>query len=463
MDTLIITLGSRELAFDRERVENVLNEQIPDRCFDRNGHPIARYTGEFIQTQMGKPGIWKELQWPIVKPALEFLKKHDIAIGRVIYVVTGQDEHVQELYRSKDTLHYAPILEQWLSKRGGLKGTPKQQTLVIKDGAIYVDVMLNHFDAQFREGMLKFLTTNDQNVYLLNQGGIDGINNGLLLAAIQHLGRRLVVLHVNEATGLCGKLKISHQLEDARVVQTAKALVTQFHYPAVVAMELPEKVRSIADYASHRLNFDFGKAREALGKMEMSLRDFRDRELVELNDIEKDGKSLVREVYHNAQIKFKQEAYVDFLLRIFRVIEGYLIERMRGIVGFEIVPSVWKKEILTFLDMEENKGLKDHLETVTVSGEHLEPTQMGITVYREILGFYDPEKVTALIKVEALSNMRNQSIGAHNFKPVSLEGIANQLQKKGLSIEGMFDVFDDLLDNGENPFERINRKILENL
>lgn len=63
-------------------------------------------------------------------------------------------------------------------------------------------------------------------------------------------------------------------------------------------------------------------------------------------------------------------------------------------------------------------------------------------------------------KIRPLSQLRNKSIGAHDFEPVSEDLIKQRLSKKGLSIVDVFIKLDNYLSIIENPFDRINQQIL---
>ena len=205
---------------------------------------------------------------------------------------------------------------------------------------------------------------------------------------------------------------------------------------------------------NYRLLFDFENAKKILTDIRSKLTDRREEIEDAENDLERlknrDIKALIKELYENMEIKWKQGAYVDFLGRLFRFEEAcyyYLISKNFGIDisnrqnHKEFIDIIKKdNELMRFLKSKRYGGNELKIDETNVKrpllffilSYHKEKWGVGL-LYRVFNKINDYEGNPDL----SLGNLRNKTIIAHGFEGVSKEKIMELY--KG-------DILDDLHD-----------------
>lgn len=268
---------------------------------------------------------------------------------------------------------------------------------------------------------------------------------------------------VNERVGTATAMQFVHQYQQERVREKAKAYLDQYDYAAFANLSISEDIRQLCEYAHRRLQFDLDTARNTLARIQSTaIRALRDTLLMQHNAIQGEN-ALLRELVANAEVKFKQGAYVDFLLRFFRIIEGGSKQRaFEAMGGFIYTPHKWAEDFGAFLAKPENDGLKTFLDTQKMGRNTLKylDTNPNNPTLAAIVKYYNqhPDWIAFESKTAKLREIRNKGIGGHDFEPTSLEIIEDALGD--YTPEQLFTDLKAAYGIAENPFDALNREIL---
>lgn len=454
---LIVTLGTSDINIDKSFIEALASEtEMSTLYHPKTGRLLARPIGEFILKHYDK--LKKEVVFPILSPCFNFLKKNEIP-SKVILVVTNQEHPI---FSKQDTIHYAEIVKRLIPERLD-KSVEVEKIIQITDNVTFLDNMYDWFGQVFNKKPLNHLSSFDT-IYLLNQGGIDAINTALLLQIIPVAGDKLVHLAVSEQTYECHELEFSLQFMQQNEKIKLKSFVEQYDYAAIKTLNTASDIKNIAQYAQARLHFDFDSALLACQRISREQRSFQVKFINELNAITgEEQDSLIRELYSNAVIKVRQESYVDFLLRIFRITEHIAKSEVLKIMNISHKQydfRKWSSTIEDFVIKPENIDLKVFLDNYKLGNDSLDRSMANIKVFISILKYYNHSTLSILLATEALSQMRNKSIGAHDFQPVSRVLIEKKLEEHDTNLNQLLDEIGQFLNCQNNPFDEINKKIL---
>ena len=459
---LIITLGTRDLFLSVENLTTYFSEKEITQFTNEKGFLIARLFGEKLLKRKIDGKLKNLISYPIVQAGLEYvIKKTERIPSHIMLIATDQKkELVGDFFWKNDTFAFAQLLQQVIPFKYKKYGSTNIKISKVITNVAYLDSMYDHFSKELNRKNWNLFKDFDK-IYLLNQGGIDAINTALMLNCLNIYGNKSILLSVNERLGNCSKLDFTEQYLRENEVLKAISAIKKYRYAFIKNLNLSEDVKALASYGEHRLNFDFDEAETALLELSRKHRTYRDVLIYELNKLKANDSELLRELYANARIKFEQEAYVDFLLRLFRIIEGLTKNKVMCYLDFSFNHSKWDKDFQRFLSQSKNKPLKTHIANIILpNGQKLKVDIPSIPVLLRILEFYDNDSFKKIIKLQGLSQLRNNSIGAHNFAPVSKKFIEKELAKQRLTIKGMFEIIDSLIKPTDTYFE-LNRKLEE--
>ncbi len=457
---LIITVGSRDLQLPKNQFIKLFGEDDYKPLLDRRQNPYARRMADYLLSEPSRFDKAKaHLLFPIIKPCLDKLKSEGQIPERIILVVTDQPEEVGDFHYG-DTVSSGQVLSKLLTAKYKIQAGAFK-TFSVKENVNFLDSMYALFESRSTMSPFNELKSFD-NVLLLNQGGIDAINFGLLFAAIKAYGKTLMQLCVDERTETCYEIGFVQQSLAQSERQKAKAFCERFAYSALETLELDTAIGTIGRYAAARLHFDFDAARTYLKElMAPQYITFVAGQIAQLSQVQEDDRALLKELYINAKIHYLQAAYVDFLLRFFRIIEELSRVSATNHIGLANYDNRnWDKDITRILSEPAHITLATHLANWKMGSRSLEFTKGTIGTFQAINHFYNDPMAEFIDKIIPLSQLRNESIGAHDFKPVSEALIGQGLAKKGLTIVDVFLKLDTYLNVTENPFDYINSQIL---
>lgn len=461
---LFITLGTRDVQIDKQVLLTHFDAAlIADLYRNEQGKefPIPRKLGAFLLQHRAL--LESAIKTPILEPFFALMLKEGIQFERVILVATDQDSDVGERYWSNDSIEFARLLVQQLPKQFKKNVFGKIEPYSINQNVAYLDVMFQHFADAFKSRKFAFLHDVDQ-IHILNQGGIDAINNALMLNALYEFGEKIRLYTVNEKDRVCLLLEFAQQFGAEQEKKRVKQAISRYDYSMVKSATLDTDLSHLGAYAEARLNFDFDVASQHLNRLSTRMRSIQVRELQDLQAAKSDELSLINEVFWNTEVKLHQEAYVDFVQRFFRIIEHLAKHYCLQFLGFEGDHFRWKTNIDTYLNKPENSQLLNHLDNYQFgNGKKLEYDKANIEVYMAILELINPSVFNYLKRIKPLKDMRNQGVGAHGFAPISLRTILDTL---GLSqVQDLFELMNELKDflqiDADSPFERVNAHLLK--
>jgi len=457
---LIITLGTRDISLSPDDLNHFFEEETIKSFSTPRGFLLARLFGQALLNKKLSNELKKKIQLPIVKAGIEFVLGQTGVPTTIILVATNQKtEVVGDRFWQNDTYPFAQVLQQVIPFQFKKFGTFDIRIEKVSDNVAYLDSMYDYFNAALNKKIWKPLADYDE-LFLLNQGGIDAINTALMLNCLNKYGEKITLLSVNEHLGLCAKLDFAEQYLMDKERLRAISAIKKYRYAFIKNLAVPPIVKSLAAFGEHKLNFDFDEAEKVLlGDFPRKQRTYRDQLIQTIHVLRNSEDGLLKELYENAKIKFEQEAYVDFLLRLFRILEGISKQKVMSYLSFPFNHLKWEKDLNRFLNQAPNVDLKNHLDNyVLPDGRKLIFTNATIPLLLAILAFFDPVAYTDLSKLQGLSQLRNKSIGAHDFDPVSKKQIEKDLNAQGITISDMFTTLDKYLGK-PNFYLNLNQQL----
>jgi CRISPR-associated protein (Cas_Csm6) len=458
-NALIVTLGTRDVAINREFLErNFTSEELLPLFF--NNYFLGRPGGKFLLDNFDK--VVEQIEMPILKSAFYFIGSKRIKIDKIILVATNQPENIEKRYRSGDSIHFSEIIKRLVPERfekNCVLNLPIE-IFEVSNNVVYLDVSFEMFSKQLEVDDWKDLVSFD-NIFLLNQGGIDAINYGLMFSCLGFLGKKLRPLMVNESLSLCTELEFTGQFLHQQEKVKLASFLRQYDFAAIKELDISKDAKLMAEFAANRLNFDFDAANETLHQLGMKYRAERDFYFNELAGIQRNNWTLLCEVYVNAKIKLEQKAYVDFIQRFFRIVEELLIHFGKRALGenFQYKYETWENDIQKYLKNDGNADLLAAFAKPFENGSEFKYHEPNTEVFRRILETRDAAIFEKIKPAMALKNLRNKSIGAHDFKPVSEQNIKQILKSTGnWTLEKLLKSFDELL-TPHQPFHKICQDI----
>jgi len=478
MITFIATVGGRDIKIS-ETQNKLLLESKPD-LFKPNNDPLARKLGEFLLKNYNEKNPFNNISIPIIVPALK--KVFDIEgnkaeIDQMFLIVTNQSD---AKFRDSDTIEYGKIIKQLLQSNEFISKNKFKIKVINK--LIEINSNVNYLDVQFDFFRKILSNTGDHisatlnksdKIYLCAQGGIDAINTGLLLNLLNKFGDKVIPLNINEGNSYVTPIKIYSRLSYNEKVKIAIKLIEKYDYNSLSEFaEFNNNFNSLSLYAASRMNFDFSSARKHLDNIDNSYATLKSQLTNEI-DFKNNEKKLTIELVHNAEIKFTQGAYVDYLLRFFRIMEQ---------IGKFCVKDYFKD--LKWIEHKWDESFKKVLINNEKLNEFCKNERIdfdsgskkvdflvknpNITIYTSLAKFISSETnnidyfpYQILEKGQVLTWIRNKSIGAHNFEPVSLQIIESALAEKDEIIENLMNMIKCFFNIQVSPYKRINECLLK--
>lgn len=468
---LFITIGTRDVIISKEEIQQIADNESLAICFEKRPsgaeQMLAKPGGKLLLENI--EALKDKLSFPIIEPFLKLMS----AIGKpsfdYIFIIATDQQEDGSKYALNDTIYFAEILKKLLpliycDKKNNLIG--KIEVLKVYKDVVYLDSMFAYFSKILKSKKIESLITFEE-IHILNQGGIDAINYGLLFNALYLYGNRVRLYAVNEKTKLCAPLSFGGQFVQEQSKILLKQAIDRYDYAAIKDIPIIGDIQFLATYAEARLNFDFDTAAERLIKLSIEMRAEQEIELNDILQLRNNTTKLTIELYWNAMICYKQEAYVDFIQRLFRIVEQYAqIKALSYLKDFDYVPEKhmeWAAKFTALLEKPWYKELKEHLDKDTIGGKKLELDKASIPLLKSILTFYNPKEGEFINRLMMLTQLRNKGIGAHGFEPISFKQISSRMNISRKEFEKLLSQLGRKLKVEQNPFERINTIISDRL
>lgn len=520
---LIATVGTNDLKLIRKKLpgdelENLQSQSliIPDNEDDSRLRISARAGGEHMFNHVETYRV--ALAADIIPHAIQRIRNQLMPgepFERVVLVPTDQPETAPIKHRRNDTIWFAHVLAEYVLPEDGQTEPAYDILPVHSENPIDIGEMYAYFSKTdtfvqlFDE--LKQEPAEGQypvKVWLLPQGGIDGLNHALTLVYLNHFAEHMGLLYVDRQ-GNCQSLNYPRMFLESQEQVRAESLLKRYNFSGLVDLKwLDPDIRRLANYAQHRLYFNFETARAALTdgfgqELTNRLQDpvlnpgqrnqlqqqldqrlqLRNAHLEALQALHPIGNAdtpgewaILRELLYNAEIKFIQEEYVDFLGRLFRLLEGFSMYRLRQLnpeldtflpqFPARVDENNWKLGLEKWQQTEEGQR---KLEQMRKKDSHTNPGKATIPTFIALIRVDDEQIYQTLNHLTQLTELRNSSIIAHGTDGVSAAEINNKL-RKGKPMDTIFREFKThknyLGGQGapaENPFETIRQQIADML
>ncbi|CAB1262768.1 hypothetical protein CLOSBL3_30064 [Clostridiaceae bacterium BL-3] len=496
---MILTLGKRDITLDGKSFDEIIfSDEYNDlQCGFKENHGkwtlSQRYGGEIILKNYDK--YEKRLQFPIVEPMINFVLDEEKRVDKLFIIVTDQDD---EIHKKNDTLYFGKIIEKWIKRK--YKTIKEKEIETVSKNVVNLGDMNNHFKNFYDKKSKKIL--DDPKLYVANTGGIDAINTAVLINGIMKFKNKCINLYLSqnkkEAIPIYFVSSFILDIEKDKL----KGLLRNYNYVTALSIvnshKSLEKFSVLIELAKNRLYFNLDECKKVINKycQEMTERNYIsyeiDKNLEEIYKIKNDRLYAMRELYVNCRIKYIQEQYVDFLLRMFRLEEALLEFTVVKYILFTNNDE-YKISDLT-KKIKENGYLEDYLNKYYISEENGKSrtkldwenksnikilkaiVEFGIKKNKDLNGNILIKDDSILKKVEdifaltesldSLSQLRNKSIGAHGFEGISKEKIGDTLKEKcNSNVDSIFKNIEQIINvKFENScYDSINNIIIKSL
>lgn len=493
--TMIITLGKRDVTLDGKVFDSIEYseeyEDLKEGFRDNHGKRTLsqRYGGVIIHKSYDKYA--DRLGFPIVDHMIKYVLDCEQQIDKLYIVVTDQDD---DKHKNNDTVYFGEIIKTHLDKKFkyAVKG---KEFKIIKEDVADLGGTNDQFE-KFYDKKFKEVSDNDK-LYIANNGGIDAINTAVLINGIMRFKTNCINLYLNEDKKNVHPIHFVNSFVLEVEKDKLKKLLENYDYVAALNIvsfnkEL-EKFKALIEIAKNRLYFNLDECKkiEIDYYSQISKKDYIAREvdtaLSEINEIEQNKLASIQELYINCRIKYFQEQYVDFLLRIFRLEEAIARRTVEEYIIYASTNNDDKFSAMT-KKINENKYLESYLDSCEDKNDELHwRNNCNIKILKEIIKFALMEnkaangetlindgkiyqevgKVLELMDcLDCLSQLRNKSIGAHGFKGVSKAKIESELKNKcDKDIDYIFGIIENLINKKfqDSWYDKVNNTIISNL
>ncbi|HSW40620.1 MAG TPA: hypothetical protein VLL97_14125 [Acidobacteriota bacterium] len=444
MPLLIANIGNRDLLLDG-------NECVP-----------ARTEGERLLERFDE--ISGRLGFPIFGRALEYVEKtRGEKPDRLSIILFATDQPDRE-YRESDTIAFGRIIKKRFGKNRRIS------LCVIQEEPNYYDSMFVFYRTKLRELAPKGKDADA--VYVLATAGAPACNMALLFHSIALFGDSVVPLYVKKDAPVI-EMQIAAQLMESFARRAVVNHINSYDYAAAIGVErMHGNVRSLAEAAQARLNFDFRAAYNGLRVVRGTISGATaglvsiENHMAKIIE-ENDDAALLRELALNIDIKYRARQYADLLGRLFRFEEALLQwavrvfgditidEKQKGKEGFsQFLASVRKQD-----------GLEKYLKTVKTGSGPIDYTKPTRPVLRKIIDFLSERKtdmpgqlkqvLECADAIMKFSDLRNKSVIAHGFKGIS----GDELKK--FEIDRVLELIRSIAgDTSGISFDRMNECII---
>lgn len=355
MNHLIITSGNSDVQFSKDQI----NENLP--LIERDGERFVQVERDsifFVPNRNQKDWLLlrscrndgaivrKHIQnllplihLPIINPTLEFLLEKGENPDRITIIYTDQKD---ERFRNGDTCNIKEIIALILKNQ-----LPDVEVDFFSiENVTDIDTLYLIMKDSVRHWLEQLPV--DGEVYLIDQGGIDQINQSLRLQLLQAFKSRLHILQKAEGAGVKELIFTELFIRDLNKQNIIKH-VKDYDFDKVDDTLQPESwVIQLCQYASRRLNLRFDKiggliqsTNAALKKVSSPLIEEWDWESIRRDSPLLANKIIIRDLYIAAKIQFLNARYNEFVWRIFTVYENLLREPIDEILGVDTLRTAY--------------------------------------------------------------------------------------------------------------------------
>lgn len=266
----------------------------------------------------------------------------------------------------------------------------------------------------------------NQQIYFGNSGGTPDMRAATHMAGMFRKIQFLTIQARDQSNTAQNFLK----QERTVLKHIVSKMLDNFDYAGILKLPLDEpQIAALAQYALARIHLDFQQAQELsqkLGIVALQL------------PTEQTHRDLEIEMFQSARIKLRQEAYADFLWRLFTISEKLYFPYVELLLGGKIVHNAKDEHQAWMKLLEQHEGLIPFLEEQTINKKKLVFSDPNIYAFEKILKFFEnqgdwtPPTLLENTKkaLDQLRSLRNNIM--HDYKGINREFMEKAIQIKAL-------------------------------
>lgn len=318
---LIVTVGTRDIQVANQKE---LNFREPNFYLSENdkvpGYKLFKSPIN-AGASILKNKLTDLVEYPIIKPAIDFLVDQGKIISDLILICTKQVIDDQR-FTNNDTFYFAEIIKQLIRKHYTI-----EQVINIHD-LLVIEHDVNDYGEMykfFNDELPNLITNQDNcNLYIFPQGGIAAISFGALLKSIE-LFPKTFHLYKSEASIKVEPSDFPNKFRTGIERQNILSLIENFYYHEVISSD--PYVKILASYAQERLLFNYTGALDRLNSSNLATPLFeilRQRALDINNQYFRNESSYFRDYYISIKINILKKDFLAFVLKSYALCESFL-------------------------------------------------------------------------------------------------------------------------------------------
>ncbi len=436
---LISNIGNRDIVFDGEYLERDKVRQLGEELLEAYEEKKERLT------------------YPILEP---FMKSFADKLKNIYFFVSNQEDR---RVRDSDTIHLGAVIKKWVRQTYNIQVNVVQYT---NDPTNYEKIY--HFYCSYFTQENNIIKKADRRIISLS-GGTPQMNGALyvILSSLFLEGNEFYSVFAGDL------ISINHEstINKIFVKKSCLELLIINQYQSIINLLEKNNIKSIEHlisllrYAQLRKTFNFDNAKIQFVQFLKSIPSVHHREydILLLENIS-DPINLIKELFWNMELSYKNQNYLFLVALIFRLEEALLIEIVKYLYKNTISLDLNKKKthpnFITFLEKNDT-SLWNSIQAINFKGfplnvtnkelsrpvlyfiaklklDELKEQDKNISQVRNLLDLFDRinkysyEDMTEQQRFEkykdrksknCVGDLRNSSIIAHGFASVSKEDI----------------------------------------
>lgn len=463
---LILLIGNRDVQIPKEKAEELKNKIAK--------HLVANNEGakEYLIINKAKDAeltfleasklffdeleyVYPYLDYPMLNATMKILDEKKIPIDKVFLTTSKQEKiHFQ------DSFYFAEIILHHLKKNGY-----DSELRLCSYNPNDFPKMVAYYTALFDE----VKDNKFEQVVVSNSGGTPNMRSASHFAGIFRGFEYITINSSDEAN-----LETFKRQEQLVLKSIVTSMLDVFDYEGITKLPVNQpEIVSLAKYALARIALNFKIAQKELENIKDNSPFTID--LYSQLDKEFDTKSLIKEMYFSAKVRFYQKSYADYLWRLFTIHDNILLPIVEEKLGGEVIHDK-KTNFQEWLNLiGSDAGLISYLKGKEIDGKPLIWEIPGKFVYKSIVDYYFPKGtsfrppfIDDIDKcLSQLSDLRN--VIAHQFgfnKQKGFNGIGIEEMESALPKKFTIDSFNELLSehvgvkwDDAGVYHQINNKI----
>jgi hypothetical protein len=483
---LVITLGTREVQLPLNKIEENNFEVIEEKGERFTKFFVQKINDSSVRIEVRQPS--KEfpdfytisprttgkiiddnydlfrpiIDFPIVRPALEYLKQKEVNLDVIMLVYTDQEEafksgKVKFQNKENDSIYYADIISKLIKEDVFFANSEIDQFTIIDN---VTDLGFQYDD--FKRINVSLLYPDEvKQVFLYPQGGIDQINQALILRLIETFKGKVKQLQKAEGAdfkeldfpskflGSLNKQKIIKHLADYDFGLIDKGLT-----------EI-KKIKYWSSYASIRLELKYNSLSNTISCLNTEYNNNLPIEISDGLQPKGDFEKLI-DLYISSKIALKQNKLNDFLWRIFTLNENFIKVKVDSLLG--VNTNDYRNGTLGQIDKNDrwidllNSKNAEIVSRFEKKGIWLNnPSRMANLEILKVLDFGSEQAISISEKLELLVEKRNQI--AHRLGAVDKNEV-NQILGNNYKIDGLLSDLNQIFNiQGFGIYDKIKEEI----